>query len=281
MSGKSGWARRRRAPAAIAAAIGCSDAASTAPAYLSNSNSSRPGAGDQVGQRHPSGGYRAGLVEDYGVDPAGVLQGLWALDQDAELRAAAGADEDRGRGGQAHRARAGDDQYRHRGGERGRGGPAGGQPADQRHGGDREHDGNEHGGDAVREALHLCLARLRLGDQPRHLGELGLRADPGGADDEPPADVDAPAGHAVARPGLDRHWLARQHGRVNRGVPGDDDAVGRDLLSWPDHELVAGHECAGGDGYLAAVAEQRRLLSAQVEQRLQRGARPAPRPQFE
>ena len=53
----------------------------------------------------------------------GRLQHLRALDQDAELGAAAGADQQRGRRGQAERARAGDDQHRDRGGERGPGGP--------------------------------------------------------------------------------------------------------------------------------------------------------------
>ncbi len=38
---------------------------------------------------------------------------------------------------------------------------------------------------------------------------------------------------------------------------------------------------SGGDGDLAAVAEHRRLLGAQVEQRRQRGAGLAPRPRFQ
>ena len=63
-------------------------------------------AGDDVDQGHPAGGDGAGLVEHDGVDPAGGLQHLGALDQDAELGAAAGADQQRGRRGQA-RARTG------------------------------------------------------------------------------------------------------------------------------------------------------------------------------
>ena len=43
-------------------------------------------------QGHPAGGDGAGLVEHDGVDPAGGLEHLGALDQDAELGAAAGAD---------------------------------------------------------------------------------------------------------------------------------------------------------------------------------------------
>ena len=74
------------------------------------------------------------LSSTIGVDPAGGLQHLRALDQDAELRAAAGADQQRGRGGEAQGARAGDDQHRDGGGERGRGREPGAEP--DREGGD-------------------------------------------------------------------------------------------------------------------------------------------------
>src|SRR5581483_10877329 len=94
------------------------------------------GSGDDRGEGHLTGGDRAGLVQHNRVDGAGGLEGLRALDQDAELRGPAGADQDRGRGGQAHGARAGDDQHRHRGGERPAGRLARGQPGDQRHRGD-------------------------------------------------------------------------------------------------------------------------------------------------
>src|ERR1035441_4134662 len=51
-------------------------------------------AGDRLGggDGHLAGGDRAGLVEDHGVDPAGGLEGLVALDEDAELGAAAKAE---------------------------------------------------------------------------------------------------------------------------------------------------------------------------------------------
>ena len=74
-------------------------------------------------QGHPAGGDGAGLVEDDGVDLAGGLQDLRALDQDAQLGAAPGADQQRGRRGQAQGAGAGDDQYGDGGGERGRRAP--------------------------------------------------------------------------------------------------------------------------------------------------------------
>ena len=49
-------------------------------------------------------GHGAGLVEDDGADPAGLLENLRAFDHDAELRAAPGADHERGRGREPERA---------------------------------------------------------------------------------------------------------------------------------------------------------------------------------
>ena len=45
----------------------------------------------------------------------------------------------------------------------------------------------------------LGLAVLGVLDQPGHLGELGVGADPGGADDQPAAGVDGGADDGVAR----------------------------------------------------------------------------------
>lgn len=51
-------------------------------------------------------------------------------------------------------------------------------------------DRHEHGRDAVGQPLHLGLAVLRVFDEARDLGQLGVGADPGGADYEPPAGID-------------------------------------------------------------------------------------------
>ena len=56
-------------------------------------------------------GDGAGLVEHDRVDAPGRLEDLRALDEQPELRAAPGADQERGRRRQAQRARAGDDQH--------------------------------------------------------------------------------------------------------------------------------------------------------------------------
>ena len=60
-------------------------------------------------------GDGAGLVEHDGVDAARRLEHLGAADEDPELGAAAGADQQRRRRGEAERAGAGDDQHRDRG----------------------------------------------------------------------------------------------------------------------------------------------------------------------
>ena len=122
----------RGPPAAMARAIGCSEACSTAPASRSTSSASSPSAASTSAQGHHAGGDRAGLVQHDGVDRPGGLQGLRALDQDAQLGAAAGADHQGRRRGQAEGARAGDDQHGDRGGERGGGAGPGAEPEPER-----------------------------------------------------------------------------------------------------------------------------------------------------
>ena len=110
-----------------------------------------------VDEGHRAGGDGAGLVEHDGVDPPGGLQHLGALDDHAELGAAAGADEDRGRGGQAEGARAGDDQHGDGGGERHRRGLADPQPEPEGGDGEGDDDRHEHRRDPVGESLHRRL----------------------------------------------------------------------------------------------------------------------------
>jgi len=57
---------------------------------------------------------RAGLVEDHDVQVCGVFERRGVLDQDAVLRAAAGADHDRHRGRKTKRVGARDDEHRDR-----------------------------------------------------------------------------------------------------------------------------------------------------------------------
>ena len=187
-------------------------------------------------------GHGAGLVEHDRVDAAGGLEDLRALDQQPELRAAAGADEQRGRRGEPERARAGDDQHGDGGGEREREVLARADPEAERGDRDADHDRHEDARDPVGEPLDGRLARLRLGDQPRDLRERGVGADLRRAHDQPAAGVDARARDLVAGLLLDRHGLAGQQRLVDGGVAGLDDAVGGDLLARAHDEAVADGE---------------------------------------
>ena len=139
----------------------------------------QPAGGRDVDEGHLAGGDGAGLVEHDGVDAPGVLEHVGALDQDAEARAATGAHQQRGRGGEAERAGAGDDE--HGDGDLERAGRlAGGDPPPgegQR--GEHEHDGHEHGRHPVGEALHGRLGGLGALDEPGDAGQRGVGARPG------------------------------------------------------------------------------------------------------
>ena len=76
---------------------------------------------------------------------------------------------------------------------------------------------------------------------------------------------------------VDGNGLAREHRLVHRGLTLDDDAVGRDLLSWTDDEEVAGDELPDRQRDLDPVSQHPCLLRAELEQRADRRARAAPR----
>ena len=227
-----------------------------------------PGRRDDVGEGHPALGYRAGLVEHQGGDPAAALQHLDALDQHAELRAPPGADHDRHRCRQPERARAGDDQHRDRGDQAVLGVAADlrHRPGGERQRGDRDHHGDEHGRDPVGQALRLPLGGLRLLDQPHDLRQGGLGADPGRPHGEHPAGVDGRPGHVLAGGLLHGDGLAGQHRLVDRARAVDDLAVGWDLLARPDPQQVTDADLLDWDEHLGAVAEHPGLLGAQLQQ---------------
>ena len=223
--GWRGSRRRRRAPAAaalgraaaaIARAIGCSEASSTAPGQAQHLG---PGVQRRAAvTRRPACirpvGDGAGLVQHDGVDPPGRLQHLGALDQDAQLGAATGADQQGGRRGQAQGARAGDDQHRDGGGERRRRAVAR-CPASRR-GWPGTAAMTTGTNTAETRSASRCTGALPVWasvDQPGHLGQLGVGADPGGAHDQPAAGVDGGADHRVARADLDRDATRRSASR--------------------------------------------------------------------
>ena len=221
-------------------------------------------------ERHLAGRHRAGLVQDDGVDLMGLLEDLGALDQDAELRAPTGADHQRGRRGQSQRARAGDDQDGHGRGQRRSRALAACQPEGE--GGQRDHDDDRHedAGDPVGQPLHGGLPGLGVLDQPRHLGELGVGPDAGGAYDQPAARVDASADDGVPDGHVHRHGLAGQHRGVDSGGALLDSAVGRDLLARADDEAVTHGQFGHRDPDLGTGAQHGHVACAQVEQGAQR-----------
>ena len=229
------------------------------------------GFGDHICQGHLAAGDGTGLVEHDGIDLAGGLQHLWALDEDAHLRPAAGADQQRGRSRESQRAGAGDNEHGDRCGERGGDGESGSQPGAEGDERDDDDDRHEHAGDRVSQTLHLGLASLRILDELRHLRKLRVRTDTGRPHDKAAARVDGGTGDRVALADLDRYGLAGEHGGVHRGGAGDHDAVGGDLLTRTNDELVADLEVRGGDLHLNAVAEHGDFLRAELQEGAQRG----------
>ncbi len=65
---------------------------------------------------------------------------------------------------------------------------------------------------------------------------------------------------------LDRHGLAGQHRRVNRGLALLDDTVGGELVPRPDDEPFTHLELFDGNELLSPVAQDAGLLDAELEQ---------------
>ena len=229
-----------------------------------------------VDERHLAGGDGAGLVEHDGVDLAGRFEHLRSLDQDAELRAAAGADHQRGRRGQSERAWAGDDQHRDGGGERGRRvvGRGGGEPEPEGRERQGDDDRDEDRRDAVGQALHVGLAGLRLLDHPADLGERGVGPDACGAHDEPAAGVDGRACHRDRR-APPRRGPARRSATTRRSPTCLLRRSPSVAIFSPGRTTNRSPTTSSSTGMrnLDAVAEHGDVLRAELEQCLQRGAR--------
>ncbi len=186
-------------------------------------------------------------------------------------------DEQRRRRGEPERARAGDDQHRDGGGEREGGALARTEPEAERGGGDRRDDGDEDAGDPVGQPLDGRLAGLRVGDQSRDLGQRGVGADLGRADDEPSADVDGRARRrrrrVPSRPGRTRRSAAtrRPPRRPSSTMPSVATfSPGRTTKRWPTASCSMGMRRLG-----AVVVEDDDVLGPELQQGLERGPGPA------
>jgi hypothetical protein len=201
---------RGRAPelvargAAMAWAIGCSDASSSAPAIRSTSARSPSGRGD-LDQAHLAGGDRAGLVE-HDVSTLRVdSRTSGPLISSPSCAPRPGADQQRGRGREPERARAGDDEHGDGGGDRERQALA--RPSQKPERGEAMPMTTGTNTPEMRSARRCTgrLAGLRVGDELGDLRQRGVGADARGLDDQAPAGVDARAGDVVAGLLLDRH----------------------------------------------------------------------------
>ena len=263
--------------AAMAAPIGCSDAASSAPTSRTASaapdhrraRSSRPVVTVPV--------LSSTTVSTRRVDSS-TSGPLITMPSCAARPVPASSAVGRG---QAERARAGDDEHGDRGGERVRGRVAEQQPHRERHRGQREHDRHEHRRHPVGQPLHRRLAGLRPLDQRGDLGQRGVARRPGwpARPAGPPPLTVAPATVApgATSTGTDSP-VSIDASTVE--TPVEHHAVGRDLLARTDHELVADGQL--GDRHLdldavdAAPARSWRRVRAAPAARRRTPAAPAP-----
>ena len=213
-------ARARGRPATTAWAIGCSLPASTAAAARSAAVPVSAPAVVTSTRRSGAGGDGAGLVEHDGVDPAGALQDLRALDQDAELGPAAGADQQGGRGRQPQGAGAGDDRARRRRGDRA---AVTSSPVQQPPGERQQRDDRGRPARTPRTPGRPAAGPAPCRSGPaRPAGSTAARVVSAptrrASTTRRPLRVDGAAGDLVARSDLDRHRLAGDQAAVDRAA---------------------------------------------------------------
>ena len=191
---------------------------------------------DDVGDLRLALGQRAGLVHDDRVDAGRGLECGGVLDQHAALGAQAGADHDRGRGGQPQGVGAGD--HDDGDGEQQGGLDAGAGPEPRPEGEQAADERDEHQPERgpVGQALPGGLGVLRLLDQLDDLRQGGVGADLGRPDPQRPGGVDRRADHR--RPGGlgDGQALPGHHRLVHLGRAVLDDTVDRHLSAGADEE---------------------------------------------
>ncbi len=235
----------------------------------------------QVGQFRAALGQRAGLVQRDHTHIAQGLQRFTLAEQHAQLGRAAGADHDRGRRGQAHRAGAGNDQHCHgvhqRKGQRRRRAEHQPDQEGQRSGG--HHRRHEPHGDLVDQRLDRQLGALGLLDQTDDLRQHRVPAHLGDAETEGTGGVERTA-HNFRAHGLGhRHRLTGDHAFVDIGGTLHHRAIDRHLLAGADQHDVAQGDLLKGhfDGLTTALhARGPRLQPHQPLDRL-RGTALGPR----
>ena len=186
------------------------------------------------GERGPTGGERAGLVEGDGSNTGRCLEIRAALHQHAVATGARYRAYQRDRRRDHQGARARDHQQHERA-------PAplreAAQPHQWRNDGDREREHHHRrrvpGTEAIDQLLHRRLGRLRLLDQLHHPRERRIPRRCGHLDVEQAAGVERTGEDARAGGLVGREWLAGDGGLVHRRDPRGDHAVERDALPRP------------------------------------------------
>ena len=133
---------------------------------------------------------------------------------------------------------------------------------------DPEDDGDEDGGDLVRQPLDRGLGSLRLLDEADDPRQRRLGADPRRPEREAPGPVERRGEDLRPRLLGDRHALPGQHRLVDAGIPGDDHAVRRDLLPGPDNDEIAFDDPFDGNIGLYAFPDDAGRLRLQPDQAL-------------
>ncbi len=220
-----------------------------------------------VGDHRLALGEGARLVQHHGLDGVQGLQRLGGLDQDAVLRALAGAHHDGHGGGQSKGAGAGDDQHRHPGGEGLGHVPAGG---DEPNSGGDDGNSDDHGDEYPRHLVGQFgdggLGGGRLVHQTDHLGQRGVLPHPGGPEGKGAGLVDGGGGHLGAGQLLHGQALAGEGGLIHRGGPLGHHPVHRDATAGADHDEVAHRHVLHGYLYLRAVPQHHGGLGGQIHQ---------------
>ena len=219
------------------------------------------GEGMNCGEHGAANGEGAGFVENDDVEMRKTLERFAALEEDAELRAAAYGNGKRGGHGEAHGAGAGDDEHGNGVCEGQLERVRGEEPGDEGDEGEAKDYRDEDGAGAIGEALHGRARTLRLFYHPRDLRQdcgfaEGLRAASDGS-----VVVERACQDAAARLAGERRGFAGEHGFIDGGAAFDDGCVDREALAGKNEDVVAGlnlfkrhhslhaiDDAAGGDG---------------------------------
>ncbi len=205
----------------------------------------------------PAPGQCPGFVKHHGLHLLGGLQRGRVLDQHAKLRSPAGADHDRGRRGQTHRAGTGNYQHRDKKPQRhGELDPADEIPAQAGDERDAHHDRHEVEADPIGQRADRRLAALGLADHSDDPSQHRIAAGLSGFDAQHPGLIERAAEDAVFYIFLHRQALAGEHRLIQRRTAPHDRAVDRDALAGPDQQDIARLDFIGGNGSLGIALDQ-------------------------